>query len=89
MPIQFFFLIPSTYYSIYKAKNTRDQRSTSLSLNSKYGRPPAKKVKDRKPSTRRASNSISTPDITGIHILLALRVPVIYNIHCYRSVLSN
>ncbi|KAG2333529.1 hypothetical protein Bca4012_016866 [Brassica carinata] len=32
---------------------------------SKYGRPPAKKVKDRKPSTRRASNSISTPDITG------------------------
>uniref|UniRef100_A0A1J3F073 Uncharacterized protein n=1 Tax=Noccaea caerulescens TaxID=107243 RepID=A0A1J3F073_NOCCA len=33
---------------------------------SKYGRPPAKKVKDRKPSTRLASNSISTPsDITG------------------------
>ncbi|CAH8282325.1 unnamed protein product [Eruca vesicaria subsp. sativa] len=32
---------------------------------SKYGRPPAKKVKDRKPSTRRASNMISTPDITG------------------------
>ncbi|KAJ4869221.1 Uncharacterized protein Rs2_49230 [Raphanus sativus] len=32
---------------------------------SKCGRPPAKKVKDRKPSTRRVSNSISTPDITG------------------------
>ncbi|CAH2072168.1 unnamed protein product [Thlaspi arvense] len=33
---------------------------------SKYGRPPAKKVKDRKPSTRLASNSNSTPsDITG------------------------
>ncbi|XP_013611725.1 PREDICTED: uncharacterized protein LOC106318340 isoform X1 [Brassica oleracea var. oleracea] len=33
---------------------------------SKYGRPPAKKVKDRKPSTRLASNSNSTPsNITG------------------------
>ncbi|KAL1188620.1 hypothetical protein V5N11_016163 [Cardamine amara subsp. amara] len=33
---------------------------------SKYGRPPAKKVKDRKPSTRFASNSNATPsDITG------------------------
>ncbi|CAN8300999.1 unnamed protein product [Cochlearia groenlandica] len=33
---------------------------------SKYERPPAKKVKDRKPSTRLGSNSNSTPsDITG------------------------
>ncbi|VVB16831.1 unnamed protein product [Arabis nemorensis] len=32
---------------------------------SKYGRPPAKKIKDRKPSTRLASNSNTPSDITG------------------------
>ncbi|EOA22191.1 hypothetical protein CARUB_v10002763mg [Capsella rubella] len=32
---------------------------------SKYGRPPAKKVKDRKPSTRLASNANTPSDITG------------------------
>ncbi|XP_020877245.1 uncharacterized protein LOC110227462 isoform X2 [Arabidopsis lyrata subsp. lyrata] len=32
---------------------------------SKYGRPPAKKVKDRKPATRLASNANTPSDITG------------------------
>lgn len=62
----------------------------SLSVDSKYGRPPAKKVKDRKPSTRLASNSNTTPsDITGSSSLLAFQVPIFYHIHDYPTVLPN
>lgn len=56
-----------------------------LSLDSKYGRPPAKKVKDRKPSTRLASNSNTPSDITGSSFLLAFRVLIFYHIQGYQD----
>ncbi|XP_010421036.1 PREDICTED: uncharacterized protein LOC104706533 isoform X3 [Camelina sativa] len=44
---------------LHNIKNASDKNR------SKYGRPPAKKVKDRKPSTRLASNANTPSDITG------------------------